>query len=99
MSDSGFLSALCYLGLLRFPEQLEPALTVLPEAERTEALALLADVKGLPKAEVLQRWSTLRSEEYTALLRDCRNRTGVRIDEAPPSVREQWVDWFMNQHD
>ena len=99
MSGSGFLNALCYLGLLRFPERIEPAIALLPETEKSAALAILAEVKDLTKAELLRRWSQLRSEEYIALLRDCRNGTGICIDEIPSSVREQWVDWFTNHHD
>jgi hypothetical protein len=98
MSNTAVLSALCYLGLLRFPEQLEPALSVLPKAERTEVLAILADIKNLPKPELLRRWSNLRDEEYLDLLRNLRQRTGVRIDELPPSLREQWVGWLAGQH-
>jgi hypothetical protein len=99
MSSDGFLRAMCYLGRLRFPEQLEPALAMLAENEREEALAILGEIKDLSQAEVLRRWSDLRAEEYVAMARSIRRRTGICIDELPPAVREHWVSWIRRQHE
>jgi len=93
------IEAVCYLGLLRYPEQLEPALALLQETVRTEAVTFLASIKGLSREELLRRWSKLRAEEYSALRRDVQRRCGIGIDQLPPSLREQWVEWLTNQHE
>lgn len=98
MSDS-FLKVFCYLGRVRFPEQLEPTLALLPDAEREEASTFLAELKEISNTELLRRWSDLRSEEYTAIMRGLQQRGGVSIDDLPPSVREQWVEWLRKQHE
>jgi len=97
--DGTFFEAFCYLGLTKFPEQLESTLTVLPDTQREEALAIFASVKDLSKVEWLRRWSRLRAEEYAGRLEPVERRSGIDIDELPPSLREQWLDWLTEQDD
>jgi len=92
------LEVFCYLGLLRFPEQLEPALGLLPEGQRAEGASILAAVRDLPKAELLRRWSRLREDEYAALSRNTYERTGIRLEELAPSLRAWCVAWLADQH-
>ena len=93
------VEAFCYLGLLRFPEQLEAALALLPDGDREHASNLLASVKELPNAELLQRWSKLRNEESVALHKDVDERTGIPLEAVPPSLREWLVAWLTDQND
>jgi hypothetical protein len=92
------VEAFCYLGLLRFPEQLEAALALLPDGDREQASNLLAGVKELPNAELLQRWSKLRNEESVALHKDVYERTGIPLEAVPPSLREWLVAWLTDQN-
>ena len=82
------LHVICYLGLLRFPEQLEKSLALLPDEQRAEATEFLATVRDLPKTELLQKWSTLRQDEHIALRRSAGEQTGIRLDDVAPSLRE-----------
>jgi hypothetical protein len=93
------VEAFCYLGLLRFPEQLEASLALLPDGDREHASNLLASVKELPNAELLQRWSKLRNEEAVALHKDVDERTGIPLEALPPSLREWLVAWLTDQND
>jgi hypothetical protein len=93
------VEAFCYLGLLRFPEQLEASLALLPDGDREQASNLLAGVKELPNAELLQRWSKLRNEESVALHKDVYERTGIPLEAVPPSLREWLVAWLTDQND
>jgi hypothetical protein len=93
------VEAFCYLGLLRFPEQLEASLALLPDSDREQASNLLASVKELPHAELLQRWSKLRNEESVALHKDVYERTGIPLEAVPPSLREWLVAWLTDQND
>jgi hypothetical protein len=93
------VEAFCYLGLLRFPEQLEASLALLPDSDREQASNLLASVKELPNAELLQRWSKLRNEEAVALHKDVDERTGIPLEAVPPSLREWLVAWLTDQND
>jgi len=93
------VEAFCYLGLLRFPEQLEASLALLPDSDREQASNLLANVKELPNAELLQRWSKLRNEEAVALHKDVDERTGIPLEAVPPSLREWLVAWLTDQND
>ena len=93
------VEAFCYLGLLRFPEQLEASLELLPDGDREQASNLLAGVKELPNAELLQRWSKLRNEESVALHKDVYERTGIPLEAVPPSLREWLVAWLTDQND
>jgi len=97
--DATFFEAFCYLGLTKFPEQLERTLHLLPDTQREEALAIFANVKDLSKVEWLRRWSKLRAEEHTSLLEPVERRSGIDIDELPPSLREQWLNWLREQDD
>jgi len=92
------LEAFCYTGLLRFPEQLEPSLALLPDAQREEAARFLATVKELPKPELVRRWSKLRWDEYAALYRSTHERTGIRLEVLAPSLREWCVSWLADQN-
>ena len=93
------VEAFCYLGLLRFPEQLEASLALLPDSDREQASNLLANVKELPNAELLQRWSKLRNEEAQALHQYVVERTGIPLEALPPSLREWLVAWLTDQND
>jgi hypothetical protein len=93
------VEAFCYLGLLRFPEQLEASLALLPDSDREQASNLLASVKELPHAELLQRWSKLRNEEAQALHQHVVERTGIPLEALPPSLREWLVAWLTDQND
>jgi len=93
------VEAFCYLGLLRFPEQLEASLALLPDSDREQASNLLPGVKELPNAELLQRWSKLRNEEAVALHKDVDERTGIPLEALPPSLREWLVAWLTDQND
>lgn len=92
------LQAICYLGLLRFPEQLEPSLALLPEAERAEGTKILETLKGLSKAELMQRWGKLREEELAVLQRTAAERAGLQLDELPPSIRPWCVSWIADHN-
>lgn len=92
------LQVFCYVGLLRFPEQLEACFALLPEAQREEATKFLATVKGLPKAELIRRWGKLREEESAGLRRYAYERAGIQLDELPPAVRPWCVSWLADQH-
>ena len=78
------LEVFCYVGLLRFPEQLKASLPLLPEAQRLQADALLATMKDLPRPELLRKWSRLRENECAAIRQDALER-GIRLDELPSS--------------
>lgn len=90
------LEAFCYLGLLRFPEQLEPSLTLLPNGMKEEATKFLATVKDLPKAELIQRWARLREQEWDALRGKALERTGLQLDQLAPSLRLWCGSWVIN---
>ena len=88
----------CFVGLLRFPEQLEPSLALLPKEQRTEAMKLLAALKELPKPELLRKWASLRREQYAEMSRKTREATGIRLDAVSPALREWCVSWLADQH-
>lgn len=92
------IEAFCYLGLLRFPEQLQSSMALLAEDEREAAGNLLATVKELPKSELLLRWSRLRAEEAATLQQKAHQQCGIGIDELPPSLREWWTSWLSDQN-
>jgi hypothetical protein len=92
------LEAFCYLGLLRFAEQLDPVLELLPEDEREKALNFLSDVKELPKSELSRRWSKLRSDEFAVVRQSAEQRGGVSVEKLPPALREFWLDWIRDHH-
>jgi hypothetical protein len=92
------LEAFCYLGLLRFPEQLEKSLNLFAEGQRAEATKFLATVKGLSKPELLQRWAQLREDEYVAMRRDLFERSGIRMDELAPSLQPWCSSWWADHN-
>ena len=92
------LDVFCYIGLLRFPEQIEPSIALLPEEQRAQATKLLATTKDVPKNELLQRWSRLRRDEYAAMCRSTYQLTGIRLDEMSPSLRDWCVSWLGDQN-
>ena len=92
------LESVCLLGLLRSPEQLESALKLLADPVREEAARTLGSLKSLPKAELLQRWSHLREEEWAALARVARERAGVSLDGLAPTFRMWFASWLVDQH-
>jgi hypothetical protein len=87
------LEIFCYVGLLRFPEQLEPSLALLPEDQRVEATKLLASVKTLPREELLKRWSKVREDESVVMSRSAYDRSGIRLDDLSPTLR----DWCVSR--
>ena len=92
------LEVFCYVGLLRFPEQLTASLSLLPEAQRRQADAVLATLKDLPRPELLRKWSRLRETECAAIRLDALER-GIRLDELPPSIREGCLTWLLDQNE
>jgi hypothetical protein len=90
--------AFCYLGLLRFPEQLEASVQLLPEDKREEAIRFLARLKDLPRQELLHRWGQLREKEAAIERRNALERSGIRLDKLQPSLREWWVAWLAEQN-
>lgn len=92
------LEVFCYVGLLRFPEQLEPALALLPGDQKTRAMEILAGVKDLRKPELLRRWSKLRESEVASIRRTFQQRTGVSLDELSPIARRHYLDWLIEQN-
>jgi hypothetical protein len=89
---------ICLLGLLRSPEQLESALNLLADPVREQAERTLSSLKPLPKAELLQRWSRLREEEWAAMGRAARERAGVALDDLAPALRLWVASWLVDQH-
>jgi hypothetical protein len=92
------LEVFCYLGLLRFPEQLEPSLSLLPDPEREQALKILAEFKSLPKNELLRKWMRLREDDYVSMRRDLYRRVGLNLAELPPSLQPWCVSRLAEQN-
>jgi hypothetical protein len=92
------LEVFCYLGLLRFPEQLEPSLSLLPDAMREQAVKILAELKPLSRNELLQRWMRLREDEYVSMRRDFYRRVGLNLGELPPSLQPWCISWLADQN-
>ena len=92
------LQAICYLGRLRFPEQLEAILPMLPDAERTEAVSFLDSIKALSRAELVEEWSKLREAESEAQRRVAIERTRGQWDELAPSVRKWLMAMMAESH-
>jgi hypothetical protein len=93
------LKAFCYLGLLRFPEQMERSLALMPEDLRTEASNFLATVKDLPRTELVHRWSQLRSEEASVLARKSYQMGGFRPDDLSSVLRDWYTAWLSDRID
>ena len=92
------LEVFCYLGLLRFPEQLEPSLSLLPDPEREQAVKILAELKSLPKDELLRKWMRLREDEYVSMRRDLYRRVGLNLAELPPALQPWCISWLAEQN-
>jgi hypothetical protein len=92
------LEAFCYLGLLKFPEQLDAAMPLLADAQRTECSELLASIRQLPKAELLRRWSGLRYKESSDMRGTLHERCGIQFEDLPPAVAEWWAAWLERQN-
>ncbi len=92
------LEVFCYLGLLRFPEQLDLSLALLPEAEKNDAAKLLAELKPLPRAELLRRWAQLREDESFVMRQGILKQAGFHIDELPPALQPWCASWWADQH-
>jgi hypothetical protein len=92
------LEVFCYLGLLRFPEQLEPSLSLLSDPEREQAIKVLAELKSLPKNELLQKWMRLREDEYVSMRRDLYRRVGLNLADLPPSLQPWCISWLAEQN-
>ena len=92
------LYVFCYLGLLRFPEQLEPSLALLPEGQRAEAANILASVKDLSRAELLQRWSRLCEDERVAVHQNAYKEFGIRLDDMAPPVQAWCLSRLVDQN-
>jgi hypothetical protein len=91
------VEAFCYLGLLRFPAQVEASLAVLPQDQRDAAQTFIAAVKDLPKPELVRRWSKLRESEAAKLRRSAREKTGVSLDELAPATKRWCLEWLIDQ--
>lgn len=89
----------CYLGLLRFPEQLEASLAVLPELERQRVVAVLAQLKDLPKSELIARWGRQRELEYVDMRRAAFERRRINLDELTPTLAQLCTGWLSNLYD
>jgi hypothetical protein len=92
------IEAFCLLGLLRFPEQLELSLALLPEHRRTEAAAFLASVKSLAKAELIQRWSKIREDESATMRGNAYKQLGIQLDELSPTLRDWCASHLGDLH-
>lgn len=88
----------CYLGLVRFPEQLDASLSLFPNDAKAEVSRILATLKPLSRAELVQRWARLRDEEYVAMRRDLVSQLGFHLDELNPSLQPWCISWWANQH-
>ena len=86
------------MGLLKLPEQLEPSLALLPDSVKAEAEAILAKLKPLSRAELLQKWGTLRDTEYVAMRRDVSQHLGIRLDELAPALQTWCVSWWTDHN-
>ena len=92
------LQAFCFLALLKFPEQLEPSLALMPATEKEECERFLAAIRELPKSELQERWSALRFEESRKINAGAFERCGIRFDDLPPAIGTWWAAWLERQH-
>jgi hypothetical protein len=70
----------------------------LPEGQRAEAGNILASVKDLPRAELLQKWSRLREDERAAVRQNAYKQFGIRLDDLAPPVKEWCLSWLADQN-
>lgn len=92
------LEVFCYIGLLRFPEQLQASLLLLPEEQRTEAQHILESIKALPVSELIHKWSQLREAEHSVLRRMAYSKTGLKLEAFEPTIRQYFITRFIDQH-
>ena len=92
------LEVFCYVGLLRFPEQLEPSISLLPDSLKAEAEATLEKLKPLSEVELLQKWGTLRDAEYVAMRRGILERQGIELGELPPAIQTWCASWWADHN-
>jgi hypothetical protein len=92
------LEVLCYIGLLRFPEQLQASLVLLPEEQRNEAQQILESIKALPPSELLRKWSQLREGEHAALRRMAYSETGLKLEAWEPTIRQYFITRFIDRY-
>ena len=92
------IEVFCYLGLLRFPEQLVPCLSLMSDSRKAEAEDMLAKLQPLSKAELLQQWGTLRDTEYDAMRRGVSERLGIELDELPPALQVWCICWWADHN-
>lgn len=93
------LEVFCYLGLLKFPEKLQPMMALLDGPLKTQATALLQELKDVPRPELQRRWARLRDEEYIATRGQIEQQIKVRLDDMPPSIRVWCTSWLADQHE
>ena len=87
-----------YLGLLRFPEQLERSVALLPEELRSEVAGLLEKAKVLPRTELVEKWSKLRETESASMSGNARERFGVYLGQLPPVFRDWIASRLVDEH-
>jgi hypothetical protein len=92
------LESICLLGLLRFPDQLEPSLKQLADPVREEAEKTLSSLKQLPKPELLRRWAKLREEEWTKLGESAVTAMGLQLNALAPAFRLWVASWLVDHH-
>jgi hypothetical protein len=91
------IEVFCYVGLLRFPEQLEPSLELLPELDRAKAEEFLASVKGWSRSQLLQGWASLRGREALALRQRLQSDYGIELEKLAPIARRWCLERLIYQ--
>ncbi|HEX4486903.1 MAG TPA: hypothetical protein VH088_11580 [Terriglobales bacterium] len=66
---------------------------------KTQATALLQELKDVPRPELQRRWARLRDEEYIATRGQIEQQIKVRLDDMPPSIRVWCTSWLADQHE
>lgn len=92
------LEVFCCIGLLCFPEQLDRCWSLFPDAEEQKAQTILQELRPLARADLLQRWSKLRREEYVSMSRELSQRYGIDLDRLPPSLHAGCASWWAELH-
>jgi hypothetical protein len=92
------LEVFCYVGLLRFPEQLDPSLALLPENERAKAKEFLASVRDLSRAQLLREWAVLRDREALVLRQQAKKEFGIDLEMLAPIARRWCLERLNHRH-
>jgi hypothetical protein len=71
---------------------------LLSDPEREQAIKVLAELKSLPKNELLQKWMRLREDEYVSMRRDLYRRVGLNLADLPPSLQPWCISWLAEQN-